>query len=199
MNEKILSAGIDVLIDKLTPCLEELATGKIFQTTFSIANADEITGLQEKGWNFDWADKGLNCTNIYKLQIKDDSTLQGLVSAEVVRGAVYIHLAESAPHNLGKTKKFSGVGGHLIAIAIKLSVANCFDGYVFFNAKNIELVTHYQDMFGARLLRTRIHEYRMEISETKAMELLKTYTLEEHGQSMTLSLAISLQHLFIWN
>ena len=170
--------GIDVWIDKLTPCLEETTTGEIFQTTFEIAKESELIGLQEKGWNFNWAAPELSQSNIYKLQLKDDDTIQGLVSAEVVRGAVYVHIAESAPHNLGKNKKFSGVGGHLFAIAIKLSAANRFDGYIFFNAKNPELVKHYQDTFGARRLNVRIHEYRMEIDELKAKELLETYTLE---------------------
>ena len=170
--------GIDVLIDKLTPCLEEAATGEIFQTVFEIAKESELIGLQTKGWNFDWSDPELTRTNIYKLLLKDDSTIQGLVSAEVIRGAVYVHIAESAPHNLGKNKKFIGVGGHLFAIAIKLSTANRFGGYIFFDAKNTDLVRHYQDKFGARLLRARVHEYRMEISDAQAQELLETYTLE---------------------
>jgi len=87
-------------------------------------------------------------------------------------------LAESAPHNLGKNKKYEGVGGHLFAIAIKLSQANGFNGYVFFDAKNSDLVKHYHEKFGARRLLTRVHEYRMEIPEEQALQLLQTYTLE---------------------
>ena len=56
--------SIDVIIDKLTPCLEEISTGKIFQTTFSIAEVEELDGLQAKGWNFDWADSELSRYNI---------------------------------------------------------------------------------------------------------------------------------------
>ena len=102
---------IDILIDKLTPCLEEISTGSIYQTTFSIVDIADITGLQDKGWNFDWTDNELGRSNIYKLQLKDDDTIQGLVAAEVVRGAVYVRLIESAPHNLGANKKYKGVGG----------------------------------------------------------------------------------------
>ncbi|MCL2086257.1 MAG: hypothetical protein FWH05_01525 [Oscillospiraceae bacterium] len=40
---------IALLIDKLTPCLEEVATGEILQTTFSITTADEIT--KKLKWN----------------------------------------------------------------------------------------------------------------------------------------------------
>jgi len=170
--------SIDVLIDKLTPCLEEISTGKIYQTTFSIAEIEELDGLQAKGWNFDWADNELSRYNIYKLQLKDDAVIQGLVAAEVIRGAVYIRLAESAPHNLGDNKKFEGVGGHLFAIAIKLSNAMGFNGYVFFDAKNMKLVDHYVTKFGASRVMARVHVYRMEIDEVNAQKLLENYTLE---------------------
>jgi len=168
----------EILIDKLTPCLTEVATGKIFHTTFSLATTEEIEGLHGNGWSFNWNDYALRSTNIYKLLLKDDNVIQGLVSAEVVKNAVYIHLTESAPHNLGDNKKFEGVGGHLFAIAIKLSKANGFGGYVFFEAKNTELVEHYTDKLGAQLLPTRIHDYRMEIPEENAMNILEQYTLE---------------------
>ena len=169
---------IDIVIDKLTPCLVELGTGMVHQTTFSVAKDTELRNLQSAGWNFDWTDEDLAYCNVYKLQIEGDSEIQGLVAAEVVRGAVYIHLAESAPHNQPHSKKYDGVGGHLFAIAIKLSLAMGFGGYVYFEAKNLELVEHYSASFGARLLRTRIHEYRMEIDEESAQKLIEKYTVE---------------------
>jgi len=169
---------IDVLIDKLTPCLIEVSTGKIYQTTFSLANSDEICNLQSKDWNFDWADRELARCNIYKLQLKDDDVIQGLVATEFFRGAVYINLAESAPHNQPPDKKYEGVGGHLFAIAIKLSIAVDCGGYVFFDAKNTELVKHYTNKFGANLLGARIHQYRMEIDVDAAQKLIEIYTLE---------------------
>jgi len=169
---------VSIVIDKLTPCLVEIASGAVHQTTFSVAKANELRNLQSRGWNFDWADKDLAYCNIYKLQIEGDEVIQGLIAAEVVRGAVYIHLAESAPHNQPNNKKYDGVGGHLFAIAIKLSLAMGFGGYVYFEAKNPELAEHYTNSFGARLLRTRIHEYRMEIDEENAQKLIEKYTIE---------------------
>jgi len=169
---------IDIVIDKMTPCLVEISTGKILQTTFSVAKTNELVNLQAQGWNFDWSDRDLAYCNIYKLQVDNDEIIQGLIAAEVVRGAVYIHLAESAPHNLAPNKKYDGVGGHLFAIAIKLSLAMGFGGYVYFEAKNRQLADHYTNSFGARLLRTRIHEYRMEIDEDMAHTLIEKYTLE---------------------
>ena len=169
---------IDILIDKLTPCLIERSTGNILQTVFSIVSEDDILGLKEKGWLFDWTDDALHKTNIYKLMIKDDSAIQGLISAEVVRGAVYVHLAESAPHNLPPNKKYAGVGGHLFAIAMKLSLSNGFGGYIFMDAKNQKLVDHYIETLGARRVSTRYHEHRLEVSEDHAQKIVEKYTLE---------------------
>jgi hypothetical protein len=169
---------LDICIDRLTPCLVEISTGKILQTTFSLTKPNEIQNLQSKGWNFDWADRELARCNIYKLQLLNEDVIQGLVATEVFRGAVYINLAESAPHNQQPDKKYDGVGGHLFAIAIKLSMAIDCGGYVFFDAKNAELVEHYSNKFGANLLGAHIHQYRMEIDEYEAQRLIDKYTLE---------------------
>jgi len=80
---------IDVQIDRLTPCLVETSSGKELQTVFSVASNDEITGLSELGWLFDWTAEELRNTNIYKLLVKDDETIQGLVAAEVILGWKY--------------------------------------------------------------------------------------------------------------
>ena len=73
---------IDIVIDKLTPCLVDIATGKVLQTTFSLAKPDEILDLQSKGWNFDWSDRELARCNVYKLQLENDDEIQGLVATE---------------------------------------------------------------------------------------------------------------------
>ena len=169
---------LDIYIDRLTPCLVEVSTGKVLQTTFATASDSEITGLNKSGWFFDWRDKALQNTNIYKLLIKGDNTVQGLVAAEVVRGAVFIHLVESAPHNRGLAKQYEGVGGHLFAIAIKLSMVNGFGGYVYFDTKNLELASHYSETLSATRIPSRQHEYRMEVLEDVAQKIIDEYTLE---------------------
>ena len=170
---------LNIIIDKLTPCLLEISTNKLLQTVFSVTTTEELYGLQKDGWNFDWhgisTDSNLN---IYKLMIKGDQEIQGLVATEVKKNAIYVTIAESAPHNMGKNKKFEGVGGHLFAIAIKLSNALGFNGYIYFDAKNPELVEHYADNLGAEQLSTRIHAYRMEVNEENAQKVLAKYTLE---------------------
>ena len=66
----------------------------------------------------------------------------------------------------------------MFAIAAKLSIVNGFGGYIFFEAKNMELVRHYADMLGAERVPSRIHDYRMEVSEENAQKIINEYTLE---------------------
>jgi len=131
--------ALDTIIDKLTPCLIDTTTGDILPTVFSLATKNELTAVSNEGWAFDWCAASLEKTNIYKLLIKGDETIQGLIATEVFRGAVYVNLLESAPHNRGKNKQYEGVGGHLFAIVMRLSVSIGFGGYIFFDAKNLSL------------------------------------------------------------
>ena len=78
----------------------------------------------------------------------------------------------------GKNKDFEGVGGHLFAVAVKLSAALGFGGYIYMDAKNMDLVKHYHEKLGAERIYSRIHEYRMEVSEENAHKVLEKYTLE---------------------
>jgi hypothetical protein len=175
---KIGSDGsMNLIIDKFTPCLENAQTGKIMPTEFSKATYKELRTLN--GWNFNWTDKQLKDTEIYKLCLKGDDKIQGLVALTDFKRdmAVYVNIAESAPHNLGENKKFIGVGGHLFAIAAKISMEKGYGGFVFMDAKNTELVKHYNKALGAVLL-GRPHPYRMFIDEEHAIKLLEMYTFD---------------------
>ena len=66
----------------------------------------------------------------------------------------------------------------MFAIAIKLSLVNGFGGYIYFEAKNMDLVNHYTKMLGASRLPTRFHVFRMEVLEEEAQKVIEEYTLE---------------------
>jgi len=70
-----------------------------------------------------------------------------------------------------------GVGGHLFAIAIKLSYMNGFNGFIYFDAKNMDLVKHYEEILGASHI-GGFHEYRMTVEIEQAQNILDEYTLE---------------------
>ncbi len=169
---------MNLMIDKFTPCLENTKTGELVPTLYHKASQKELSGL--RGWNFNWLSEDLSKAEIYKLCLVDDDTIQGLVAVTDFErdSAVYVNIAESAPHNLGESKQFSGVGGHLFAIAARISVEKNYGGFVFMDAKNAELVNHYRNTLGAVLL-GRPHPYRMFIDEENAARLLSIYTFEE--------------------
>lgn len=171
---------LDIAIDKFTPCLENAKTGELVETIYSLAERSELEELN--GWNFNWLSEDLKNTDIYKLQIKNDSKIQGLIALTKFERdkAVYVNIAESAPHNLGKNKKYNGVGGHLFAIAAKYSVDSGYGGFIFMDAKNVELVKHYKNTLGAQFLGIP-HQYRMFIDEDAAEKLLEIYTLNKEG------------------
>lgn len=168
---------ISVEIDKFTPCLVDCQSGKIIDTHYSLASENE---LKTNGWNFKWNSKDLNDAEIYKLTIENEEQIQGLVAIKDDRSnyAIYLKLAESSPNNIGKNKRYEGVGGHLFAIAVQKSLEKGYGGFVYFEAKNQRLVKHYQETFGARNI-GGIHQFRMIIDETAAKELLQKYTLKE--------------------
>lgn len=169
--------GVSVEIDKFTPCLVEKDSSRIIDTQYSLASEAD---LKIGGWNFNWSDKDLKNSEIYKLTLKGDNTIQGLVALndDPDNYAVYMKLAESAPHNIGKSKRYEGVGGHLFAIAVQKSVEKGYGGFIYFEAKNSDLIRHYHDTFGAKTI-GGVHQYRMVIDEEAAQELIKKYTLEE--------------------
>lgn len=88
--------------------------------------------------------------------------------------AVYVKIAESAPHNFGTSKEYIGVGGHLFAIAVQRSYELGYGGFVYMDAKNTKLVKHYAERLGAIHI-GHPHPYRMIIDEMAAYKLIRTY------------------------
>ena len=84
------------------------------------------------GWKFDWSIPMKSGYDIYALKIKDDKQIQGMVAIAVENNnrAVYVNLAETAPHNYGRNGKYDGVGGHLFAFACKIAYEQGYD-YIF--------------------------------------------------------------------
>lgn len=166
---------MEIEIDQLTPCLERVSDHVIVDTSFSKASKTELRSL--KNWQFQWNAKDLAACEIFKLSVQDDDRIQGLIAIQDMKGsnAVYVQLAESAPHNKHKDRKeYMGVGGHLFAIAVLRSYELGYDGFVCMDAKNIQLVKHYAEKLGAIHI-GHPHPYRMIIDEIAAHKLIQTY------------------------
>jgi hypothetical protein len=173
--------GIDIEIDTLVPCLIDVATGGILDTVYSRAGKDELKGLKKKGWLINWDAKDFHDAEIYKILIKGDTQIQGLVALTDTPKdkAVYINFVESAPHNRGESKKYKGVGGHLFAIAVKRSIDLGYDGFLYMDAKDMDLVEYYEKALDAAFLANVDLAYRMIIDENAAKKILSEYTLQE--------------------
>lgn len=165
--------GLDFEIDKLTNSIENVQTGHNFPTEISLLTNSELKSITKKnGWNFNWKDEFKKPKkDVYKLTIiGNPNIIQGLISLEIKEDHVYMHLIESAPFNIGKTKVYLGVSGNLVAFACKLSFQRGGEGYVSFVAKT-KLIEHYIDTLDA------IHfgGHLMVITSESALKLIGKY------------------------
>ncbi len=159
---------INIEINALTNSIQDRITGQEFETNVIEVTFEEIRTLTN--WNFDWQ-KEYNQFKVYKLVLaKATSEIQGLISFQVRKGYVYASLMESAPVNFGKSKKYVGVAGNLIAFACKISFENNNDGFVNFIAKSA-LIEHYRKTLNAVV----ISGQNMMIETDAATVLVKRY------------------------
>lgn len=168
---------IGIEIDKLTLCLENRETGALINTWCSRITLDKVKGLKRKGWKFDWTKPFKDGLEVYQLNLAGDDEIQGLIAIELDKSnaAVHIEIVETAPHNFGSHGKYKGTGGHLFAIAVKLSMENGFGGFVYFTAKT-KLIEHYIKALGATLVNATTG--MMAIEEDAAARLYKSYFKE---------------------
>lgn len=159
-------------IDKITNSIEEAVTGKSLDSeVLPLVLADLKTILKKNGWQFNWKTEFKHSERqLYKLTIKADTLIQGLLSLQSAQNYVEMHLVETAPHNFGHSKKYVGVPGNLVAFACKMSYDLGFEGFVGFTAKT-RLIQHYIDTLGAELL----FKDRMSVSGNSAKKLVNSY------------------------
>lgn len=160
---------IEIIIDELTDCLREKVTGDIVKTKYC-ERKSEIHPDEYFDWKFDWTVTQQRGYKIYELFVAGSDVVQGRISLEIDGGVANVDIVESAPHNIGKNGEYTGVGGHLFAIACKISMENGCDGVVAFDAKS-SLVEHYKQALHA----VEIYPRRMVIFEDAAKMLLERY------------------------
>lgn len=164
---------IDIEIDKLTNSIENSISGDSFPTEISkVHTADLKAVTKTNGWLFNWKDEYKQSDReIYKLTILGNpKIIQGLVSISDYKDHIYLHLIESAPFNLGKTKLYKGVPGNLFAFACKESWDKDYVGFVSFTSKT-RLIEHYEKTLGA----THVGGHKMIIFPDAALRLIKKY------------------------
>ena len=183
-RQRILKQGcINIWIDEIVPCLKDTVTGEMKETVvFKIESRSYLKQFTEQnGWQINWIELPAD-VEVYELALKDTKEIQGLVAVknDVNSRAAFLHWACTAPHNnkhdFGK-QKYSGVGGHLFAIAADKSIQWGYEGAMHGFALNKDLLEHYMETFNAEFL-GMLHDYQFFINENDAKKLLEVYNYE---------------------
>lgn len=171
-------------IDDFTPCLRENETGEIYETeVVRIRRKSFLSKFNKKtGWYVNWS-KFSEKTEVYALVLKGTNDIQGMIAIQYDEEAkaVYLLWGCSAPHNniwqYGK-QKYSGVGGHLFAIASDLSVKKGYDGFIYAEAMDEELYNYYCEKFHAAYLPSKNNPYRFMLSDKVTAKIREVYNYE---------------------
>ena len=174
---------ICVTIDKFVPCLEDAGTGITVKTkVMRVKTKSFLRHFNAKnGWYVDWETLyGEN--EIYALVLDGSCDVQGLIAIQnnTDYQAVYISWAVAAPCNnpeLSTFKKYNGVGGHLIAIAIDKSEQYGYRGDVTGFCRSEDILQHFVRQHGAIAIRM-LHEYQIGIFDEAAREIRRKYDYE---------------------
>ena len=175
--------GLAIEVDEMVPCLRRLSDDAIVQTEVRQVSADELKKYKKSnGWFIDWADvpEGVK---VYKVSVAGSLEPEGLIGILDAphNNAVQVHWGVAAPHNQGllvgrDNKVYSGVGGHLFAIAVDESMRLGYNGFIYGKAANRALLEYYVEEFGAVPFS---RGYEFYIDEDAASKILSMYTWEK--------------------
>ena len=174
---------ICVTIDELVPCLKDAVTGATVETeVIRIKRKSFLKQFNERnGWYVNWNSLA-DSNEIYALVLKGTVDIQGLIAIQDNPDykAVYISWAVAAPSNnpeLTDFKKYEGVGGHLLAIAIDKSEQFGYNGDVTGFCRSEQILQHFVQKHGAVALRM-LHEYHIGIFDDAAKKIREVYDYE---------------------
>lgn len=172
-------------IDEMIPCLKSVSTGEIFDTeVVQIKRKSFLSKFNSKtGWYVNWS-RFSDDTEIYALVLKGTMDIQGMVAIQYddEAQAVYVAWGCTAPHNniwQNGEQLYSGVGGHLFAIASDLSVKHGYEGYVYAETMDKDLFDYYCEEFGAAYLPAVDNKpYRFMLTDKTTETLREVYNYE---------------------
>ena len=172
-----------VEIDGFTPCLTDVKTGDIVETeVLRIRRKSFLSKFNKNtGWYTSWA-KLSEENEIYALVIKGTVDIQGMIAVKPDKdmGCLFLSWAVAAPQNnkeIVDVKRYSGVGGHLLAIAAQRSFEEGLNGDMTGYAADEKLLNHYCEMLGAEHI-GMLHPYQIGFDAVISRKLLEVYTYE---------------------
>lgn len=174
---------IHVDIDELTPCLKDVRTGELVQTeVIRIKRKSFLKKYNKKnGWYTNW-DSLVDEHEIYALVIAGTVDIQGLIAiaSNDEMNAIYISWMCCSPDNnklLTANIRYSGIGGHLFAIAVRKSIHYGYEGFLYGFAANDSLMQHYINTFHGEKIGI-LHPYHFAIDGKNAKSIMEVYDYE---------------------
>lgn len=170
-------------VDEFTPCLKDSRTGELVQT--EVVRVVRKSFLQKynktNGWYVDWCDL-LGDNEVYALVVKGTVDIQGLIAVadDDEARALYLSWACCSPDNnklIAEAPRYTGVGGHLFAIAAQVSIDHGYDGFLYGFAANERLLAHYVNVLGAMHVGV-LHPYQIAIDDVRSRRLIEEYDYE---------------------
>lgn len=173
-------------IDELTPCLKLVETGELYETECIKLTRKSVLCKYNKatGWYVNWA-RFAATVSIYALVLKGTYDVQGLIAVEDDNDAKALHIVwacVSPENNIWEngSKKFSGVGGHLFAIATDISLERGFEGYLIGEPMDQELMLHYMNNYGAyQIPSLQSNPFRVAFPPESTLKLKEVYTYDK--------------------
>ncbi len=179
-------------IDECTPCLTRVSTGEICKTeVITLKNKTFLKQFNKKTyWYVNWS-KFEDDVVIKALVLKGTLDIQGMIAMkdEPTAKAVHVLWGCTAPQNniwrFGQ-KEYSGVGGHLFAIAGQYSVDCGYRGFIFGEGMDAKVTEYYIKEFNAEPFEFGYppHPYRIIISENAMKPIMKEYDYEDSGKEI---------------
>lgn len=175
---------ITFTIDTMTPCLIKTSTGENFETeVIQLKRKSFLSKFNKRtGWYVNWS-KFEEEIEVYALVLKGTVDVQGLVAVRYDEFAKAVHIvwACTEPWNNKLESEFQiyqGVGGHLFAISAELSYQHGYEGYVYGEATNVDVLQHYVDNFHALQIGVTNSPYRFMIEGENTQKLMEVYNYE---------------------
>ncbi len=136
---------------------------------------------RKQQWYVNW-ETLVDKNEIYALVVEGSVDIQGLVAIakDIDMQAVYITWMCASPENnrlISDNVRYSGVGGHLFAIAAQKSVEYGFDGFMYGFAADKALLAHYEKTFGAEYIGV-LHPFQFAIDTENAHKIMEAYDYE---------------------
>lgn len=130
--------------------LENIETGEELEAEIELLKPEDLKRIKkEKQFLFDWKIEYDKHELLFKIRLKDDEEILGLICLIDVPEELRIHLelVEVKIGQTGKNKKIDNIAGCLIAFACEESFKRKYGGFVSLLPKT-KLVKHYKVKYG---------------------------------------------------